>query len=155
MGYDPVPYPLVNGNRYSWSSVVLKVAQQTIMGVKSINYSQEMKPGAVFGTHAQKIGRTRGDGLNPTCIIELYKEEFDSLLQLLGDGFYEAEFEVVVSYEEGLKIVTDKIHQCRIMKPDDSHSQSGDALTTKVDVDPMWIEYSGKKPLKNMLNGIV
>ena len=155
---DSIPYPLVNGNRFSWSSVVLKLAGATIVGIKSINYSQELKPGAVFGTHPQKIGRTRGEGLNPDCSVEMYKEEFAIFLKALDPaglgGIYETEFEVVASYEDTQGIVTDKIHNCRLTKADDSHSQSGDALTVKCDLDVMWIEYDGHKPLRNMLTGI-
>ena len=35
---------------------------------------------------------------------------------------------------------------------DDSHQQGTDALTTKFDLDVMWIERNGKKPLRDMLS---
>jgi len=151
---NPLQFPLVNGNRYAWSSVRIQANGQRYVGVKGVNYSQEVAPGEVYGTHAQKIGRTRGE-VKPEASIELYKEEFDALINDLGDGFYEVEFEVVVSFDESGRVITDQIHSCRIKKPDSGHSQGPDALTVKVDLDVMWIEYSGKKPLKTMVNGIV
>ena len=147
----PVNYPQINGNRYSWSSIELRVLGKRILGVKSVDFAQALEPGEVYGTHAQKIGRTRGE-LKPTGSIEMNKEEAEDLVNTLGDGYMEVPFDVVIAFRELTTISTAIIHGARIKNMDSSHSQGTDALMMKLELDVMWIEINGKKPLFNMLS---
>lgn len=149
-----IDYPLINGTRFEYASIEIKAAGKRYVGVKSIDYSQDLEPGQVYGTHAQKIGRTRGE-LKPDGSMEMYKEEATNLIVGLGPGYMEVVFDIVVNYSEGLNIVTDTIKGCRIKKVSDSHSQGTDAITTKLDLDVMSILFNGIKPMKDMLNGII
>jgi len=144
-------YPTVNGNRFSWSSVEIKFDGKRYLGVKNVNYSQELAPGQVYGNHAQKLGRTRGE-LKPEGSLEMYKEEADELIEALGDGYMEKNFDVPIVYSEFGRTKKVVLHGCRIKKVDDSHSQGTEALTTKLELDVMWIERNGKKPLTNMIS---
>ncbi len=144
-------YPDINGNRFEWASVEIRCDGRRYLGCKSLSYSQELAPGEVWGNHAQKIGRTRGE-LKPEGSLEMFKEEADDLISAFGDGYMEKAFDVVANYVETFRIQTVVLHGCRIKKVDDSHSQGTDALTTKFDLDVMWIERNGKKPLNNMLS---
>jgi hypothetical protein len=147
----PAPFPDINGNKFAWSSVDLRADGNRYLGVKSLNYSQELAPGEVYGTHAQKIGRTRGE-LKPDGALEMFKQDADAMLNAFGNGYMEHSFDVYAAYREGTTISTVVLHGCRIKKVDDSHSQGTDALTTKLDLDVMWIERNNQAPLVAMLN---
>jgi hypothetical protein len=149
----PLPsYPEYNGNRFSWASIQIRFNGKRYIGVKSLKCSQELEPEMVYGTSAQPIGRTQGD-LKPDASLEMYTAEADALIDDLGDGYMEKEFDIHVAFQEGAKISTRVLKKCRLKKVDESHSRGTDALTTTFDLSVMWIERNGKKPLKNMLAG--
>lgn len=141
-------YPLINGNLFSFASVELTVDGRVFRGVKSVDYSQNLEPGEVRGTHAELLGRTRGD-LKPSASMELFLEEANELLERLGNGFMERSFSGVVAYEEpgSGKIRTDELVGCRIKGTSDSHSQGTDGLTRKFDLSLQKVRYDGREPL--------
>lgn len=144
-------YPLVNGIRYDWSTAEIVVNKKKILGITSLNYSDGLEPGEVYGTHPQKLGRTRGQ-YKPEGSLEMYKQEADELMATLGDGFFEKSFDVVVSYSApGQPTVTDKVMGCRIKKVDTSFASGTDALKVKLDLDVMLIIRNGIKPLVNTI----
>lgn len=148
----PIAYPLVNGNRYDFSSVEIRVAGALFNGVKEVTYSQTLEPGIVRGNRAQVIGRTRGP-LDAEGNLTLYKLEFQALiqaLQLLGAptqaGFMEVPFDVVVNYAEvGQPVIQDTLRGCRIKKYEDTGSEGGEPIATSVDLHIMLI-LSGDLP---------
>ena len=121
------------------------------LGCKSLNDSRELAPGEVFGNHTEKPGRTWGE-LKPEGLLEMFKEEADELLFSFGHGQMENVFDVVENFLEGFRIATVVLHGCRIKKVYDSDCQGTDALTTKFDLDVMWIGRNRILPLKNMLS---
>jgi len=145
-------YPLINGHRYSYASIELDRNGKKFYGHKEISYSQDLEPGEVRGAHAQLLGRTKGE-LKAEGSLTTYLEEWQELLDSLGDGYMEQAFDITVSYaEDGRPTVTDKLRGCRIKKVEESHSQGTDGLTMKIDLHILWIEYGGRKPLQKMLN---
>ncbi len=156
------PIPLINGNRYEWASIQFTPAGFPLIGVKSIDYSQEKKGGEVFGTSVVKIGETRGQ-LKPEASMELFKEEADAFidqLSVLGAGngpgggklgYMDVRFPITVQYQEQqngqLAIVTDTLVGCRISKHADSHSEGTDGLTVKFDLSLFWITPDGNPPV--------
>lgn len=147
---DDLTYPTVNGVRYSFSDVSIKVAEKAFLGVKSINYKWTMKPAMVQGTHPAPLGQTRGvvefDGS-----IELYQDEVNALRDALGDGFAEVEFSVYVSYDNGKRVVTDEIHNCRLADEDTSGSPGADATSRKFTLSFTDLILDGKRPYKRPL----
>ncbi len=145
--------PLINGNLYDFSSIEAKLDGQTYLGFKSINYSHGLEPGEVFGTDAQKAGRTRGQ-YKPESSFEMYKAEYALLIQGLGPGYMERSFNVVVNYEEWdgpvLRVVTDVVIGFRIKKAENAHSSGNEPLTVKVDGSVMYVIENGLPPLDNM-----
>jgi hypothetical protein len=121
-----VSYPTINGVRYDASSYEIRILGQTILGVKSLEYSAQLEPQDVYGLRSGPIGRTRGKA-SFTGSIELYRAEasdFEILLQRStaaflpkpGAGIFEVEFDVNVTIFEitqGLPI-TDVLRQCRL-----------------------------------------
>lgn len=143
-------YPLVNGIKYDWSCVEITLVDEVFTGVKEISYSSKTEPGEVFGTSAQKFGRTRGQN-KPEASVTLYKLDYHQLIAKMGQGFHEYVFGITVNYDDGSgNVVTDKIIGCRIKGAENSHTDGTDALVMKVDLDVMAIVENGLLPVKNM-----
>lgn len=148
-----ISYPLVNGVRYSFSSIKLTFNGKQVVGFKEISYKQTKEPSAVRGAHPQKLGRTQGE-LEEESSLTVYEEEWNELLDILGDGYMDAVFDITVTYatnELVTRVVTDKIFGAQIKGIDKSRSQGPDGLEVKLDLDVMEIHLDGKKPLKNPL----
>lgn len=143
-------YPQVNGNRYDFSSVEFNLRGRTYVGIKEIQYSDELEPGDVRGTLPQRVGRTRGEyKTEGSCTM--YRQEFDELVADLGDGFGEVPFDAVVTYaNDGQPTITDKLVGCRIKKAENSHSQGTDPLEVKLDLDFMYLLRNGKALVKGL-----
>lgn len=147
----PLQYPLVNGNRFDFSSVQITVPDlnRVFEGVKSVTYSDELKPGKLRGNRAQAVGRTRGQ-YEPNASIEMYKSEAQALIDALGPGYMERSFNIVVSYSEPATpdlTTVDTIQGVRITKVEDSGNEGEEPLATKFDLDPMMILRNGKAPI--------
>lgn len=149
-------YPMINGHRYDFSSIEVKTKKAggivtRTLGVKDIDYSDSLEPGKVRGNHAQKVGRTRGE-YDAEGSLTLYKQEFDELLDLFGTGFMEQYFDIPVTYaESGSPTRTDVLSACRIKKIGNTHSEGGEALTIKLELDVGQIIRDGKHALTNPL----
>jgi hypothetical protein len=145
-----VQYPLINGHRYSWASATIKAQGLELIHIKEISYSHSLEPGAVRGTGAQKLGRTRGE-YDAEGSMTLQREQWDDLRNKLGDGYLEKSFPISVSYaEDGLPVVTDELAGVRIKSVENSPSQGTDALEVSLELDVMYIIENGKKPLRKM-----
>lgn len=147
----PILYPNSNDSRFDFSSAEIHVNNKIIRGIKEISYSDDLEPGAVHGTYAQKVGRTRGT-YSAEASFTLFKSESDELIKELGEGFMEKSFNIVCMYAEpGSATIKDTIVGCRIKKNEASGSSgSGDALEMKHDLDPMYILWNGKAPIRKM-----
>lgn len=147
----PLSYPMVNGNRYDFSSVQITVPDinRVFEGVKSVGYSDELSPGKLRGNRAQVVGRTRGQ-YEASANVEMYKSEAQQLIDALGPGYMERSFSITVAYSEPATpdlIIVDTISGCRIKKVEDSGSEGEEAIATKFDLDALLILRNGKAPL--------
>jgi hypothetical protein len=138
-----VDYPLISGVRHEWSSVEIRLKGDIYIGVKSINYTDDLKPTKLYGTHPKPIGRTRGQ-YNCSASIEMYTAEASKFRAVLGPGYKEVEFDIVVSYvESGFETITDGIFGCRIVKDQGGGSAgAADGLSVPWDLDPMNIVWN-------------
>ena len=143
----PVSYPEINGHRFSFASIELFMAGSPlpIVGFKSINYSEELEPGDVYGTAPQKLGRTRGKQ-NASCDFEMYRLEWENLKATLGAGgigYGEQAFNIVVTWSElpsSPIVITDVILGARITKAEFSNSEGTDASTVKLTCNVMRLQ---------------
>lgn len=148
----PIGYPLINGLRFDFSSVTIRIGTQLFNGVKSLKYSQTLEPGIVRGNRSQVIGRTRGP-LDSEGSIELYRSEFQDLISALvalptagagALGYMEVPFDITAVYAEvGVPPITDVIVGARIKKHELSGQEGGDALTVACDLHVMSILMGG------------
>jgi len=143
--------PLINGKRFSFSSVKLKIRNKDRVGVKSIDYDDELEEGEMRGTGSELLGTTEGD-YKCTCSITFFKKEFDLIIEDLGDGFYQERFPIVVFREAtpGDGVSQDELIGCRIKKSASNDAQGADPSEVKCDVSLFAIKRNGKLPIKNM-----
>jgi hypothetical protein len=146
-------YPMVNGHRYSFSSIEVDLDGRQHVGWSAVNFTDTLEPGIVRGTHAQILGRTRGDY---TCEASLtgYVEEINEFLADLGDGWMERIFDVTVTFAEANGPThTVEIRQCRIQSIAHAHAQGTDPLSVDMTLHPLVIIREGMNPLAEMLTG--
>lgn len=150
----PIAFPLINGVRHEWSSAELKIKEKIYQGIKEVSYNDKLEPTKVYGVHAQPIGRTRGV-YSAEGSITVYLEEYDLIINDLGDGFMEVPFDIVSAFTEtNVRSVTDTLVGCRFKGNDHSMSQGADPLVRKIDLDIMFILWNGKSGLKVPLVGL-
>ena len=144
------PKVLINGKFLDASSAVLEI-DGTEYAFKEVSYKDGLKPGSPDGSGAQRAGRTRGK-YEAEASLTLYKRHCDDLVKALGDGYFEKEFLLTVSYrdDDGLGVITDELVSCRITEIDESIS-GADGVEAKLAIDVMYLKRDGKKPLLNMV----
>lgn len=146
-----ISYPFINGHRYSFASIELVANGIPFTGFKSINYSQELDAGDVYGSRPQKIGRTRGKQ-NSSCDAEMYRLEWENLKVTLGFGgvgYGEIPFVITVCFAEApilgvpQPVITDVIEGARITKSEFSNTEGTDASSVKLTFNVMVIKENG------------
>lgn len=140
---SPIPYPLVQGVRHGFSNIELKMKDQLFVGFKSINYSRTRTRGLVRGNHPDPIGWTQGDNeYKASC--EIYLAEWNLFQQLLGPGYGDVAFSVLVTYgATGFDTITDELIGCHMDTSDVSNSQGTDALSRSIELNPLKIIFGG------------
>lgn len=156
------PTPVINGNKFSFSSIDLRPMGQRITDFKEVEYSTELDPGVMYGTSAAPVGRSRG--LQKTeASITLYREAWlafqaslillstTSNLNPLGNpaGWMEVSWDAMISYAETpvSPVQKDVLKGARIKKWTANHSESNEILTVKLDLHVMQIILNGSAPL--------
>lgn len=147
-----IAYPLINGSRHSWASIELRCAGSVVQGGTEINYSPSLEPTFVFGAGAEPIGRTLGQA-GYEGDVTLLLEEFNELVERLGDNWMTVAFDIVVSHDAsgaGLSVIQDTLIGCRITKVENSSSSSSTEPTTrKCTLSIMRIKMNGVDPGPN------
>lgn len=152
MPTPPIPYPLINGVRFDWSSVEIKAAGRLFDGVKGLDYSQTLEPGKARGNRAQVVGSTRGV-LDADGKITLYRLEFDALIAHLvatggGRGFMEVMFDINASYADINQPTTnDVLKGVRIKKHSHTGTEGGDPLAVECELFVMSVWPNGVPPI--------
>ena len=140
-------YPYINGVRPDFSSIsflpmIAGAATIPVVGIKSINYKAEQDPADVFGTSPLPIGQTRGTA-KFSGDIEIYLEEFQSIVTAQGPGFTSNLITINIVYSEGIFTTTDTLIGCRLISPEVSQSQGADPLTRKFSLKMLNILFGG------------
>lgn len=154
MALIPILYPLINGVRYQFASIELKLNGQIYLGCKSINYSRIRTRGWARGTSPDPLAKTRGTN-EYKCDVELYLAEHAALVDALalqgaltGGGFGDVFFTVDVFYgESAFSTLHDTIIGCTLDSNDSSNSEGSDALTRKSELNPVKILWNGNDDL--------
>jgi hypothetical protein len=141
-------FPLVNGNRYDFTSIEVLIGGVPFRGIKSIDYKDSLDPAKQWGTSARALGRTRGKA-DFEGSFEIFKEDavvLRTALAALGLGGYgEANFVIVVTYAE-LAVSApsvDVLDGCRVKSCQDTHAQGNEGITEKWDLDVLDVKRNG------------
>lgn len=127
--------PLVNGTRYGFVDIKISIDGADTIELLSISYSHNIDRGEVRGTRQQMLGMTRGD-YKAEASLKLTKEAATALIELMGAGYLDRMFSIVVQYgnpNEPLR--TDEIIGCKIKKEGEDHSKGTDGLETEFELD--------------------
>lgn len=153
----PIPYPLINGVRHSFSSIELKLGTNIFVGFKSINYSRKRTRTIVRGKSPDPLGKTRGTN-EYTADCEIYLAEWNALLaqlQAIAPGYGDVLFTVLVTYSEnGFDTIQDTINGCSIDTTEASQAEGPDPLVRKVELNPLKILFNGVDDLATPLTGV-
>ena len=146
-------YTKINGKAYSHSSIEVQLNGKPYLFVKEVTYSDSLEPGEVRGTSAQLLSRTRGD-YKSEASITLYKGSAQELVDDLGDGYLEKEFDLVVTrQEQDMSTIIDTVVKCRIKKIESGSSQGADPNEVKLDLHPFYILWNGFSPIADLIKG--
>jgi len=132
-------YPLIDGVRYSWSSIIVNIGADQFLGCKSININEKVEPQKIHGTNQAMIGATAGQyDADGDC--EFYQQEADAIVDALnaiarnnvkGKGWMNAPLTVQVQYfDDGQPLRTKKL-AVRFTSRTQGGSEGGEALTSK------------------------
>lgn len=105
------------GNLTGWSKVVIRLFGRTLVGVKSVKYSDNKEIENEHGVGEYAVGTSEGN-YTADASVELLQEEVFMLGDALGPGQRlqdVPEFDIEVSYNWQGRIVTDRIRNCRFM----------------------------------------
>jgi len=119
-------YPNVNGEEYSFASVILKIDGARYYGATAINYDDGLTPGRTRGTSPLPLGGTAGEW-DGTSSIEFNLRDGQEILDDFGDGYGRVKFGITVQFaEEGMEVITHELPTCRIQKVTNSNAQGTD-----------------------------
>jgi hypothetical protein len=146
---DPI---IVNGNQFSWGSIVLKLNQERFTGFTAISYSDKRERVKAYGmgrAHAPR-GRSRGkytiDPVKVTGWTRSVQSFREALAALAADGlsYGDIEFQILVQYIETTEAEIDvEIDRCVWMSNNTSNEENPDPLKEEVEFDAMLIRRNG------------
>lgn len=134
----------VNGNEFSWSSLSARFGGTRLTGAKAIKYSDEIEGrDAVYGASVMPQGRTRGRYKVGDCSLTLYLSDFKNLIAEYGDGWGEAEGELIVQFDEGGEIHEHVLEGARLSGADHGNEEGTDAATVEMKLSVLKIRRDG------------
>lgn len=147
------PQPLINGRRYSFSSIEFTVIRpdggtEVFLDVNDISYADVLNIEFVKGASQGPIGWTAGEYEPADGSFTCTKSKFQTaIVEGIGDGWLGANLNIVAKYNDvGEPLTKDEI-QCRISGAEDAHSQGPGPLNEKVSLKVMTILRNGIKPI--------
>lgn len=142
----------INGNAYSWSSIVLKIDGDRFYGFDSITYgdTRERTKGYGMGRSHAPRSRTSGKYIPDPVTLSGDKDAIRELRKKLaassesGKSFGNTKFEIVVQYiEEDNSPMTDTLESCVMIKGTGGGEEGSDALSNDIEIDCMLVRWDG------------
>jgi hypothetical protein len=143
----------INGNAYSWGSIVLKLDGERFVGVKDISYDDKRERTFAHGMNKshKPIARSRGKYTPSNCKVTMLKSSAKAFRAALAEkqtdkkSFGDTEFGADVMFDEpDVGVVHDELLDCVIVSNEGSHSDSPDPLYETFEIQPMGILWDGK-----------
>lgn len=142
---------IINGYQTDHGTTTIKIGEKTYDGlVKELKYSSKREIGKLRGTSPLARGRTRGI-VDFEGSMVLWKYGFDMLVADLGDGWMEAQFDIIVSYgDDDQPITVDTLVSCTILSDEGGTSEGADPHEVSLSLDIKVIKRNGKIPMKGI-----
>jgi len=141
----------VNGNDFSWGSIVFKVDGELFDGFTKISYSHKRTrtKGYSAGRHHAPTHRSSGKYEPDQVKVTGYKSEIATLRAALarrsasGTSYGNVEFEGVVQFEESNEFHQDDLSRLTWSEEGVDHEENTDLLTEEITFDTMGIKRDG------------
>ncbi len=143
---------IINGRAYDHSSHLILVAGLPTTLIKEMSYAQARDGETmIHGTSRVPRGRTFGKILPGDVSIQLYQSGWEDMRTLLGPGYMQRIFPIVVTRQTDVQGVpgpthTDILKDCQIKNVEHSTSEGGDATVTTITLSCMLILEDGVPP---------
>jgi hypothetical protein len=138
----------VNGNQFSWGSIILKVDQEPFYGFTGITYADKRERVKAYGMgrHHAPRGRSRGKYTIEPVKLTGWKSSVQAVrLQLAARSanqlsYGDVEFQIIVQYVESDETpMTVAIERCVWAGNSSSDEENPDPLKEEVEIDAMLI----------------
>lgn len=141
----------INGNTYSWGSLIAKVRGQEFSGLLGVTYSQKRERAKVYGTgrHHSPRGRTRGKysaEAKLTVVRGTMADFINFLKQQASDGvsYGDVVFQVTIQYvEDDETPMLVELVDCVIVAEDVTDDEGIEALKDEIGLDIMRVRKNG------------
>lgn len=109
--------PLVNGNAYSFSQVIVNMLGVSVPGVTAIDYKEVQAKENINATGTRPVARGRGV-IEPDGSITLLMTDIEGIRDAAPDGslLKIPPFDIVVTYENAGKVVNHVLKNCEFLE---------------------------------------
>jgi len=138
----------INGNAYSWASIVVKINDERYWGFTDLNYGDKRERVKLWGMARHHAPRGRSHGKYSPEPVKLGgpKSSIHALRTALAKqspdnvSYGDVEFQIVAQYIESdeLPLIV-VIERCVIVANTSGESESPDPLKEEIEIDPMYI----------------
>lgn len=147
--------PLINGRRYSFSSIELTLSTLTkplelFQDITDISYGETLDIGMVRGTSRGPIGWTAGNYEATDGSITMGKSSAQALIDSIGPGWLGINMNCLINFSD-IGEITPTEHElvCRLAGLEDDHSYGPDALYSKFTLKVFYVIRNGIPPVFN------
>lgn len=139
-------YPAINGQKHTFADVIIKAAGADRRGITSCDYKVKRGMTDVHGTGPNRLGVALGKVSNEGS-IEMYRADFQQLIDALGDGYMSIPFQIVVIYRSriGAPLVRDTLNGVRISESNPSGQEGDDPIKVKVTLNVGEVLLNGRR----------
>ena len=108
--------PLINGQAYDWTQIVVKILGAPMVSVSAINYTEEQSKENNFGAGNRPVSRGRG-AIDAKASITLSMNDTEAIRDIAPDGslLKIAPFDIQVSFLNSQKVVTHILKNCEFL----------------------------------------
>jgi len=105
--------PLINGRAYDYTQIVVNMLGVPVVGISSINYSEEQEKTNNFGQGNRPVSRGQGP-INASATIELSMNEIEAIRDAAPNGslLEVGAFDITVTFGNLQKPVTHVLKNC-------------------------------------------
>lgn len=134
--------PLINGNSFNWAQVRIDLGGIQLYGVTAINYDQEQEKPNQFGVGELPVERGRG-ARDATADMTISQVDLEIMRDNAPNGqlLDLAAFDVIVSYDNGQRVVTHVLKNCEFTSDGGGGAQGDTQLTKQMNLSPSHIKY--------------